>query len=96
MKKKKFKSPFKDKGLLISEINNFLNKYRTVFRNQSSRISDYFEMSVYNSIVKYYESSRYNVRCANLINGEFRYKLTPTGYPQNFSYFIANNLQIYF
>jgi hypothetical protein len=51
------------------------------------RISDYFEMSAYNSVVKHYGNNGYIARPTNLIKGTFRYKLSPTGYPENFSHF---------
>ncbi len=44
-------------------------------------------MSCYNNIVKFYENNGYKAYPKNLINNEFKYKLSPTGYPMNFSYF---------
>lgn len=84
---KKSKSPFKDKKLIIKEISKFLNKYQSTVATQSSRIGDYFEMSAYNSIVKFYENNGFDINIKNLIDGYFKYKLSPTGYPHNFSYF---------
>ncbi len=81
------KTPYKDIGLFISEIGKFLNKHQTVVKNHARRISEYFEMSAYNSVVQFYQNTGYDVEVKNLINDEFRYKLSPSGYPQNFSYF---------
>src|SRR5690606_18936540 len=55
----------------------------------------------YNHIVRYYRNSGWGVTVQNLINGtQFKYKLTPAGYPENFSYFaiykdiyVANQLK---
>jgi len=83
------KSPFKDKALLIYEITTFLAKHRSYIASQANRISDYFEMSAYNSIVRFYENNGYHVQAVNLFNGSFKYKLSPTGYPERFSYFVV-------
>lgn len=69
------------------EIISFLNKNRTFLRNQADRISDYFEMCCYNYIVKYYLAMDYSIQADNLIGKGFRYKLSPSGYPENFSFF---------
>lgn len=81
------KSPFKDLNKFKTEIASFLKKHKTVIGSHAKRISEYFEMSCYNSIVKFYENNGYNVTTVNLINNEFKYKLSPAGYPHNFSYF---------
>jgi len=80
-------TPFKDKKLLLRQINGYLNRHRTYVAKQAKRINEYFEMSAYNSVVQFYENNGYKVEVRNLLNGSFRYKLSPTGYPDNFSYF---------
>ena len=55
----------------------------------SKRISDYFEMTCYNLIVRYYEKLGYNLSVQNLKGGKFKYKCSPKGLLGNFSYFKA-------
>jgi hypothetical protein len=83
-------SPFKDIAILEKEIAKFASRFKAVVVNQAKRISDYFEMSCYNQIVKWYEYSGYSVSVENLIAGRYKYKCTTTGYPSNFSYFKVN------
>ena len=69
------------------EIKSFLNRHRTFLSNQADRISDYFEMCCYNYIVRYYKARDYSITVENLIGKAFKYKLSPAGYPENFSFF---------
>lgn len=85
--KKKTYNPFKDKSELEDDIKSFLNKHRTFLSNQADRISDYFEMCCYNYIVRFYQAKGYTLVVENLKSKGFRYKLSPAGYPENFSYF---------
>lgn len=87
MKENKKKSPFVDRNLLISELNKFLTKYNTSFHNKSDKISQLFEVKVYNDIVKFYRNENYEVKPENLIDNKFKYKLSPNGIPTNFSHF---------
>lgn len=84
---KKTYNPFKDKSELEDDIKSFLNKHRTFLSNQADRISDYFEMCCYNYIVRFYQAKGYTLVVENLKSKGFRYKLSPAGYPENFSYF---------
>lgn len=84
---KKTKSPFKDVILFEKEIQSFANKYKTIVSNQSKRISDYFEMSCFNYVVRFYELQGYKVNIKNLQKGKYRYKCSPAGIQSNFSYF---------
>jgi hypothetical protein len=84
---KKTYNPYRDKSEMEGEIKSFLNKHRAFLSNQADRISDYFEMCCYNYIVRYYKARDYNVAVNNLIGKAFRYKLSPAGYPENFSFF---------
>lgn len=91
-------SPFKDKNLLEKEIRNFANKFKTTVVSHASRISEYFEMSCFNYIVKYYERNGYTVTPANLQEGSYRYKTSTSGIQANFSNFeiaIVNDDVIY-
>jgi hypothetical protein len=80
-------NPFKTPEAFEEEIKSFLIRHKTFVANQAGRISDYFEMCCYNHIVKYYENSGFEVTVENLIGEKFRYKLSPSGYPSNFSFF---------
>ncbi len=60
------KSPFKDKNLLIWEINKFLREHSSTLIQYASKISGYFEISCYNYIVKFYENSGFTVKAENL------------------------------
>lgn len=84
---RKPKNPFLDINEFKKEISYFLKRHKTIISSHSARISDYFEMSSYNSVVKFYENNGYKVIPKNLINNEFKYKLSPAGYPSNFSFF---------
>lgn len=44
-------------------------------------------MTAYNGIVKYYQHHGFQISIQNLQGNSFRYKLSPTGYPQNYSFF---------
>ena len=69
-------------------INRFMTRHSPFLSLQSKRISDYFEMTCYNDVVKYYENNKYTVLPANLqSDGSFRYKLSSTGLTDNFSCF---------
>ena len=81
-------SPYKDKNELISAINSFMNRHKSFFDTHSKRVSDYFEMTSYNDVVEFYKRDGYEIKPQNLGAGDiFRYKLSPTGHPKNFSYF---------
>jgi hypothetical protein len=80
-------NPFKKVEDFENEINDFLNKNKTFISNQGKRISDYFEMSCYNYIVRFYENQGFTIEVKNLKAKKFKYKLSPSGYPENFSFF---------
>lgn len=85
-------SPFRDKVLLESDVKTFINKYKAIVINQSDRISDYFEMSCFNMIVRFYENEGYTVTVENLNGKHYRYKCSPSGIQYNFSYFKVTKL----
>lgn len=80
-------NPFKNIEDFEEEINVFLRKHKSFIANHGKRISDYFEMSCYNKIVKHYDSQGFEIIVKNLFVDKFKYKLSPSGYPENFSYF---------
>ncbi|WP_445458220.1 hypothetical protein [Flavobacterium sp. HNIBRBA15423] len=80
-------NPFKKVEDFEEEINDFLKRNKTFISNQGKRISDYFEMSCYNYIVKFYQNEGFKLEVKNLIAKKFKYKLSPSGYPENFSFF---------
>lgn len=82
-------SPFKEKDLFEKEIIEFANRFKTTVVTQSKRISDYFEMSCFNMIVKFYELHGYELNVKNLIGKQYRYKCSPSGIQSNFSFFEA-------
>lgn len=79
-------SPFKDVSEFEKELKIFANKYKTIISEHSRRISDYFEMSCYNMMVRYYEHRGYKAMVENEIAGRFRIKCSPSGLIENFSY----------
>jgi hypothetical protein len=83
-------SPFKDFVLFENEIKDFANKYKTIVVNQVKRISDYFEMTCFNYIVRFYELKDYDLQVKNLQSGKYRYKCSPSGIQKNFSHFEAS------
>ena len=82
-------TPFKASADFEKELIAFSNRFKTLIADHSKRISDYFEMSCYNLIIRYYEEKGYELTVQNLQGGEFRFKCSPTGLLKNFSYFRA-------
>ena len=83
-------NPFKKPEELEAEINDFLKKHKSYLSNQAKRLCDFFEMSCYNLVVEYYVNQGYKVQIENLKVNRFHYKLSPKGYPSNFSFFTAS------
>ena len=84
-------SPFKDEAAFENELKDFANKYRIRLSEHSRRISDYFEMSCFNMIVRYYEHHGFTASVENLQAGRFRFKCSPSGLLENFSYMKLSN-----
>lgn len=82
-------TPFKAAADFEKELTVFANKYKTIIQDHSDKISDYFEISCYNMIIKYYEQRGYKMQVRNLKSGKFKYKCSPNGHLENFSYFCA-------
>ena len=90
-------SPFKEIEEFEKELKSFTNKYKTALSEHSHRISNYFEMSCYNMIVRYYEHRGYKAKVENEQAGRFRFKCSPSGLLENFSYMklTKNNLSFH-
>lgn len=89
-------NPFKDETDFEKELESFAYKHRITIAEHSKRISDYFEMSCYSMILKYYELKGFSTEVYNLIGGKFRFKCSPSGLLGNFSYFkIKKDSHIY-
>jgi len=90
----KRKSPWIERDDLIKNISSFVRNNSDYFKNNAKRMSDLVEMSVYNEVLRYYKGLKYKVSVNRLgRNGNFRYKLSPNGLQQNFSYFSATRSQ---
>lgn len=76
---RKSHSSFKEEAELEKEITDFINRFKATVQEHSKRISDYFEMSCFNLIVRYYELNGYTVQIENLQSGMYRYKCSTAG-----------------
>lgn len=83
------KVPFLDRQVLVKEIESFAGRFNAYVKAHTKRMSDYYEMSAYNEIVRYYKHKKYDVMPLNLKNGEFKYRLSPTALKDTCSYFSA-------
>ncbi len=86
----KLTTPFKAAAEFEKELTEFANIHKTTLAEHSKRISEYFEMSCYNLIIRYYEKKGYTLEVQNLQNGRFRFKCSPKGFLSKFSYFKAS------
>lgn len=82
-------SLFKDIKEFEEELIEFSNKFKLTIVSHSKRISDYFEISCFNHLVKFYELNDYTLIVENLQNNQYRYKCTTMGIQSNFSNFVA-------
>lgn len=80
-------TPFKAIDEFEKELTSFANVHHAHFCEHAKRVSDYFEMSCYNMVIHYYENLGYKMEAQKLVNGDFKYKCSPSGLLQNFSYF---------
>jgi len=76
--------------LFEKEIKAFVNEFKVTVSNHAKRISDYFEMSCYNLIVRFYVNNGYKVLVQNLQDGKYRYKCSPSGIHSNYSFFLVS------
>lgn len=83
----KTNSPFRDVKLLEAEITKFINTFKATVATQANRVSDYFEMSCYNLVVRFYKNNGYEISIKNLKDGKYYYKCSPAGLQSRYSYF---------
>lgn len=82
--------PWIDRKVLLRGARAFIREYGSFIRSHAKRISSLVEIAIYNSIVSYYDEEGYTLKVKNLgPRKSFRYKLSPTGLIENFSYFEA-------
>jgi hypothetical protein len=83
------KSPFKDNKELQDSISKFLSLHGAIFIQNAKKTSAFFELAVYNDLVKFYERAGYEVRPWNLLGPlkAFIYALSTNAKPKNCSYF---------
>ncbi len=82
-------TPFKAPADFEKDLTDFSNRYKVLLAEHAKRISDYFEMTCYNLVIRYYEKKGYEVEVQNQQGGKFKFKCSPTGLLKNFSYFKA-------
>lgn len=82
-------TPFKSPADFEKDLIDFSNRYKVVLAEHAKRISDYFEMTCYNLVIRYYEKKGYELTVQNLQGGKFKFKCSPIGLLKNFSYFKA-------
>lgn len=82
-------TPFKAPAEFEKELIDFSNRYNVLLAEHAKRISDYFEMTCYNFVIRYYEKKGFVLKVQNLQGGKFKFKCSPTGLLKNFSYFKA-------
>lgn len=75
------------KSYLEKSISLFLRKHNTSMLTYKSKLSSFFEMKMYNDIVRAYEHLGYSVKPENIFGKTFKYKNTTSGYIDRFSYF---------
>lgn len=81
------KTPFKDRKELLQDIARFVQRHQAFFRQNSKRMSDLFEMTVYNDVIRFYQRKGATVQATNLdAKKTFVYKLSPNALVQNFSF----------
>lgn len=86
----KKKSPFRNLQEFEKEITDFTNKHKLEIVEHSKKISNYFEISSFNNLVRYYKNKGYSASPQNLIGGKYRYKCSPAGIQSNFSFFLIS------
>ena len=93
----KTKSLFKDNKLLVNEIKRFLNRHGGFFISKIDKTSYYFELSVYNNLVEYYENHGWDVVPRNFGDDgkQFVYAVNPAASPIKCSYFSLRKTYTY-
>lgn len=87
---KSSKTPWKDRSDLLLDIHSFIRRNGGFFKQYSKRMSDLFEMSIFNDVVRFYKRKKYIIQAHQLGKDRtFYYKLSPSGLVENFSFFSA-------
>jgi len=82
------KSPWKNRDELVKSISSFTRRHGGMFKQNAKRMSDLFEITVYNDVVRYYKRKKYKITVDNAgRNGQFLYRLSTSGLAENFSFF---------
>lgn len=82
-------TPYKAAVEFETDLKQFANKFHVTLSDHSYKINEYFEISCYNLILRYYERKGYKLEVMNLKGSDFKFKCNPNGYLENFSYFKA-------
>lgn len=82
-------TPFKDNAEFDKDLQDFANKFHVTLAEHSYKTNEYFEISCYNLILRYYEKRGYKLEVMNLKGSDFKFKCNPNGFLENFSYFKA-------
>lgn len=85
-------TPYKAAAEFENDLKKFANKFHVTLAEHSHKINDYFEISCYNLILRYYEKKGYKLEVKNLIKDDFKFKCSPNGFLKNFSYFKASKI----
>lgn len=81
-------TPYIDRKELLRDISSFVRRNGGTFRQLAKRMSDLFEMTIYNDVIKYYKRKKCAIEIHKLKrDGTFKYKLSTSGLAENFSYF---------
>ncbi len=85
--------PYRERKEIENEIASFVSQHGAVFKAASWKISALFEASCCNQVIGWYVRNGYSVGVAQLDSktGDFKYKVSPAGYPTTFSYFILTS-----
>ena len=78
-------TPFKSPADFEKDLTEFSNRYKMLLAEHAKRISDYFEMTCYNLVIRYYEKKGYELTAQNLQGKKFMFKCSPTWLLKNFS-----------
>lgn len=87
-------TPFKESSEFENDLRAFANKFHVTLAEHAYKTNEYFEISCYNLILRYYERKGYKLEVMNLRNGDFRFKCNPNGFLENFSFFKAIKTEV--
>ncbi len=82
-------TPYKAAAEFEDDLQKFANKFHVTLAEHAYKTNEYFEISCYNLILRYYERKGYKLEVKNLKGSDFKFKCNPNGFLKNFSYFKA-------